>query len=214
MTKKYYLIIISVFLALLLTGCSSNQPSANTNAGNNNQPAAAPTSRMNMWENNPNLIKLTAADLKVGQKLMVMGSKNSDKSITAQAVIVGDANADFQALIRPPQNQNGAGNSGQTDSDNTNQPSAGNNNQSRPNADQWQALSNEQRAQMQERFAQNGGQRPAGSGGSGDARAQFQRLEGEIISIDQDSITIKLDSGSAIVYFSQSTFIGQVKTND
>jgi hypothetical protein len=157
------------------------------------------------WQENFSEISLT--DLSIGQKIMAMGQSNADGSITAEQIILGGAEAGWPGQnlnSRPPSNQNSQPGQG------PNQP---NNNFStnRPNFQRWQNMTEEERQKLREEMP---ARRNNDNGQSGAAKSRITRANGEIMKIEDQMITLKLDNGgSKLIFLSNQTKILKPKAN-
>ncbi|MCX6782011.1 MAG: hypothetical protein NTW66_02765 [Candidatus Magasanikbacteria bacterium] len=207
---RKYIIIFIIFsaMALIATGCavknSANQKNGNAepNASQGEMNASG-TERMNFGT------PASIQDLAIGKKITVMGTTNSDGTISATRIMIGEMpgfgqgmrsstdhfatgtmpgqNNDGQQDLQPPQGE------GQM-------PSGGD----APQGEQFQRRS---------AGGQWGGQN--GTGGQRMGRTPGQsRLSGEIMKLDETSIVLQItDNGSKIVFYSQKTEIFNVPTS-
>lgn len=162
-------------------------------------------------------------DLKINETILAMGKENPDGSVVADRIIIGDAEEDFQEMFA---NARPALKEGEIiDVEDRPMPEFDG---QRQNFQQFQNLSDEERAKMREEMMAKGGEWVGGgedriSGmqrGSGQTVARsigqgIANLTGEIISKDDSSITLKLETGgSKIVFFSESTIVMTIATNE
>jgi len=119
MRQKYILGVGVLFLVLLISGCATKIPPVNSQNGNNNQRGMMGVGNVSSTFNNflQNTTTSTVADLLVGKKVLVFGTTNSDNSLNATQIIIGDL-PNFrpdQPSQRPttnrPSNSNGQGGS-------------------------------------------------------------------------------------------------------
>ncbi len=197
MSLKTILFILIIFIAL--TGCSQQTtPPANQDMG---AVKGVATGTRSLWGNlDDQLADATVGDLTLGAKIMVMGKTNTDGSVSADRIIIGDL--DFSRFMPPAGASGGARLFGDRPMDDRPasagagffQPDA------RPRPD-GQARGNWQ----------------PGAGGAPTDR-QFQRstsmarVSGEVLSLADNSLVIKLDDGgSKIVFFSEATVMKKGK---
>ena len=196
--KKNYLIIFILLFVLVISGCAKKVDTNNINqnqqqAQENNQP---------QW--NENFDEASLDDLLVGGQAMIMGTENSDNSISANQIMIGNTASDFQNM-----NQMRRPTSTAEINNNQLQPSAGFNGQ-RPN---FQNMSDEERAKMREQMVVGGGTAGGGRVRSGNLGGGATRLVGEILDKDESTITLKLkDGGSKLIFFSEDTNVSIVKS--
>ena len=97
---KKITIFYCVFLLLLATSGCGRQEQVNTNQEQNqtNQSRELQVNPRVNWEEN--FDKLTLNDVVVGKKVMVMGSEDDNKIVTAQQIFVGDSETDFEQMGR------------------------------------------------------------------------------------------------------------------
>jgi hypothetical protein len=211
--KKYY-IILPIFLiaSLLVTGCSKKNEQNSNEQDNQNQEQQAQENQMPRWDENFEEANLD--DLETGQQALVMGTENSDGSISASQIMIGDEETDFEnmgGLMRP------AVNSGQENQDDNNQPiqpPAGFKGQ-RGNFEQIQNISEEERMKLMEemraRRQANGGSFPLANMRSGG----MTRMDGKIIDKDDTTITLKIEAGgSKLIFYSEETKILKFKIDN
>ena len=138
-----------------------------------------------------------------------MGPDEGAGSIVAERIIIGNAETNFDELGGGPMGDPSQGQGGQlqVESDQN----QNNNGQQRmgPLAG-FEDMTNEQRAEMRQRFEANIGsqfqQRSFNRGSS------FLRVSGEIIKLDEVSLTLKLnDGGSRLVFVSETTMVSKIK---
>lgn len=207
MKKNYFIIVLAVTL-LLITGCTGGNQETNNKEQTQKQTQEQPQEQR-VGENqrpgwNDNFLEASQEDLVVGQRVLVMGSENTDGSIAANQIMIVDEETDFSQLGRGMHSQQANG-SDDTPSQMPRMPEG-----ERPNFEQMQNMSEEERMKfMEEMRAQrevSGIARPSMESGSA------VRLNGEIIDKDDMSITLKLEiSGSRLVFFSEETNILKIK---
>lgn len=228
MSKKYFFIF--VIAISFISGCSIKNGqngggnSAGSNAGQNQEKNRENNQNQTQkWQENFDEASSTA--LVLGEKIMVMGSENSDGSIMAERIIIGASGDSFGMPdfgMRQPDNN----------ADSSSQPQEGarqwTGNSARPD---FQNMSEEERTVLREEMRArmesgeggfNGAQAglpPASAGGAQAGErirartgAQMARLAGEILANDEASITLKLDGGgSKLIFLSSSTAIMKPK---
>lgn len=216
--KKYIITIIAFLIVfLIISGCSIIKKEI----GDEQKTAKKfeqTRDGMNFFDDG-RFIEGSLDDLKINETILVMGNANSDGSVVADRIIIGDAGEDFQdmfANMRPAAKE---GEEGEIiDVEDRPMPEFDG---QRQNFQQFQNLSDEERVKMREEMMANGGEWVGGGNsrisgiqrGSGQATARgvgqnIANLTGEIISKDDSSITIKLETGgSKIVFFSESTIV-------
>ena len=182
MKKAFFLSLI--LLAVIATGCIQKQTAHEETV----QPQ-----RNNLNQEFPNrqafdgerFDEASKGDLTVGTKISAMGEEGSDGALIADRIIIGAFNVEF---FGPPAGQIGDGEAAKPPGD---QPQFGNGDF---NPEQFQNMTEEERQQF---FAER--QRPGGfgAGGGGFTTRAGARATGEILSIDDLSITIKLDEGGS-----------------
>lgn len=200
MQKINFIFLILSLLLLMGVGCSKNgQENSLVNPSTNSDEQVQRGGLNDGWQEN--FDQLSPDDLVDGKMVMVTGTENADGSISADRIIIGDQNMDFNALGRnfiPPEQNNIANNDNQVS-------------QTSPDFAEgerldFQNMSDEERQAFREQMMANGnGPRMDGTGNIGQAMV---RLNGEILSVDDDSLTIKLElGGSKLVFFSPETQI-------
>jgi len=173
-----YLAIFGIlsFSFLLIVGCgNTNKVVPNSNSVNENRERPEGT----FFASSTNRLLLKREDLKVADKIMVMGTSNSDGTITASQIILGDF------INNPGFRRDGS--TSTPEFNNTGSPSS--------------SVSGQQLDRRQ--FGRQGG----ALAGRGNA-AGLARLSGEIIKLEENNLVLKIqDGGSKIVYFSDKTEI-------
>ena len=232
----YYFSGLIIVLSFILAGCASQQAAGGN--GNNNQNAqgqqnqtateqsanARNADRGQFGGPNGNFTAASSSDLVIGQKIMVMGTSNSDGSVSASQIIIGNANTDFSTSTffrsfsggenatstdgNPPARQFRQGQTGQTGQ-----------NGAQPDFSRFQNMTDAERQQLRDQMAANGGGFRQGGGSANGGTRQFtraggagaSRLAGEIIDLDATSFTLKLDEGgSKLVFYSPSTMVNKI----
>ncbi|PIR66977.1 MAG: hypothetical protein COU51_01000 [Parcubacteria group bacterium CG10_big_fil_rev_8_21_14_0_10_36_14] len=195
--KKIYISIFALLIAFVLVGagCQKNTTDeiSTGRAGRVGQAS---------FMNNDMFDDASADELILGEKISVMGATNSDGSVTAQTIIIGDFSK-MQGIVKPEGTQQ----DGQ--SPDTNIPNIG----QRPDASQFQNMTDEKRQKMRDQMTAS---RKTATGGQGTRTGSINqstgRANGEIINIDETTITVKLaDGGSSLIFYSSETVIKKMK---
>lgn len=203
MKKNYFTILFLAIISLTVAGCSISNKKTNENQQNNDQKPVqnAGDEQMNRW--NENFSEGSLSDLKISQKVSVMGTKNANGSIAANQIIIGDSETDFNELGENM--RSGGRNATNTNLENNlgSQPPQRPEGQS-PNFEQFQNMTGEERAKLRpERMA--GGM---GRGAPANIDQKMARLNGEILDKDDTSLTLKLATGgSKLIFFTEDTKI-------
>jgi len=232
--------ILSFILAapFVLAGCGAQTTAQNTQNNNNGQQtqnqgqARAQNNGQPPRFMNDNFTAASSSALAVGQKVMVIGTSNSDGSLAASQIIIGNSDTDFasssfmmfrgRTATGTPDNGNSGGTaSGQPGRRNgMGQVGQGG---ARTGNPQFQNMSDAERQQFIENMRANGGGNFTGGTGSGGAQTggrQFRAgssapVAGEIIDLGESTITVKLDSGgSRLVFYSEKTAVSIIKQNN
>jgi len=202
--NNHIIILALLFLLLVSTGCLNKEVQDISEQNNNNQNQEAPNENNLSPGWNEYFIESNLNDLVIGKYILVMGTENNG-SISANQIIIAKEKVDFEnmpRLMRPLINTN----SGSQNSDSQPiQPLEGSNGQ-RPDFEEMQNMSNEERQKFMEEMRGRMGERNGGSGFRV-ARASMERFEGEIIDLDKDIITLKLIGGSKLIFYSNETKI-------
>lgn len=202
--RKYWLLF--GFLACVLifaSGCSKNSQAGKNNFTDKNFGSPSSTERFNL----SNFTTSTIAELKMGDKIVVTGVGNSDGSINATRIMVGDlprGNGDFNTSTRSFHKNNI--NQNQTN----NQPEMGDNMEPPQNDGSNQMPPSD--ASGQGNFSEGG--RPNFQGDSNRSGRQASgamrdsMIIGEILSKSDNNLVVKMvDGGSKIIFFSSETKI-------
>ena len=211
--KKRYIVIFLLAVVSVLAGCANENSNNTSNTGNNQDQTRGASSTPGdnnfgqQW--NENFSEASSTVLTIGGKVLVMGTENADGSISAERIIVGDSNTDWEKVL--PQQKSGSDNQteqvqpAQGNAENAQiQPSQDQGGQ-RPDFSQFQNLSEEERQKLRDARAAQGG---TGGKGAGSARQGIAQLNGEIISKDDSSFTLKIENGgSKLIFFSSSSKI-------
>lgn len=193
MREKKYIFLILAGLAFVFSGCTS----ADTQSGTNMNKLGQTEKNSQKEDKTPNKgVKASTSDMDVGKKIMASGASNSDGSLSATRIMIGEfsefgSRTDFA--------------SGTTKF-----------NESQNQQIQNQNRQNRHEGQYQQRLTDgDAGQRPpvqikkqVNSGGV--------RIYGEILKKDDTSLVVKVrDGGSKIIFYSDKTelFIFQSPTS-
>ena len=223
--KKIYISIFALLIALALLGAGCGNKDAKNNSQNKLQ-TRIPQNNESFWDND-NFSNASSTDLKVNTKIFVMGEKNIDGSITAEGIIIGASQTDFQNIMRTGiQRSSSTPQNAGTQIQGSDTQVQG----QRPNRSQFQNISQEERQKlMEERMkervismpTEQTGRTSEARGGTEGARSGMRvvrggsgsRMNGEILKMDNNIITLKLtDGGSSIIFTSSETIIKKVKT--
>lgn len=196
MVKLFGVFFVLCVVSVLLTGCGSQ-----SDKEQENQQKVQQANEQDRW--NENFSQASLSDLEIGQHVSIMGSQNSDGSILAERIMIGNNQIDFQDMGMPRPLP--------LDGDNNNSlpgPPADFVGQ-RPDFEQMQNMSDEEREKMgQEMIARRGefsGAMPSRTDGG------MARLVGEIIDKDEQTLTLKLEEGgSKLIFFSDATQIMKI----
>ena len=206
--KKFSISLATLLIVVLLSGCSLWQSKA-VNKANLQMATSTTPQRQNQMM--PDYPEGSSADISVGTKVMAIGLSNADGSIFADRIFIGTTTTDFSILQNgfekvpnmnnasgtPPNfNRTGEGERQVQDVDTVGERQA---------PPDFADLSEEEKKLMQERM-QN---RPAGHDKlSQNASTGAGNVNGEVLNIDDSSLTLKLDSGGTkLVLISEFTKI-------
>lgn len=205
-------------------GCSSGQKAPDSSLKDNSRPQAQNINREQMIIQNENLAEAGLSDLEIGRKALVVGQENTDKSVTAFQIILGNSEADFEKLGAGALFATGNGTSTLSRWDNQAPQDQG-------ERSAFQNVSPEERMKLMEERGAGKGQfnanrspeeiaklREERTAGKGAKNAQFgsgrksAHLRGEIIDKDGASITLKLEGGgSKLILYSEKTKVSIIK---
>lgn len=179
--KKIGMISLLVGGVVFISGCGQTNTAAHNNTNKNGLPRGNNASSTEKMFNAG--AKATLADLVVGKKVTVVGTANSDGTVSAKRIMIGEPGG---FMMR-----------GATSTTSTGENFRFNNSNQPPPASSGQ-FNGQNRGQMG-----MGGQRP---NGGGRAMGGNGMVRGEIISKDETSLVIKnQDGGSKIVFYSDKT---------
>jgi len=187
--KKYYIILPLLLVLAIVTGCGNKDDGINRSQ----HQEEAENNQMLRWDEN--FEELDRSYLTIGSQILVMGIANSDGSLLANQIILGDDETDFNQLGRGMMIE-------VEDEDIDNQVI----NRDRPNFEQMQDISQEEKMEFMEKMK---AERGVGNGGMmKKARGGMMRLTGNVIALDENSLTVEIeDGGSKLVFYSDNTMI-------
>jgi len=196
MEKKYFVFSFLLLISLVVVGCTNNSQKSDNNQ-NNSQPNQTRENNNQKDRFEENFVELTVEDLQPGQIVMAMGIENSDKSVLVDRIVLGDKNTDFNETGRGfmPRANN------ELDSQNNGENQA-------PQFDpaqrlDFQNMTDEERQAFREQMMANGGMENIPQPNRVNTDQSYIRLVGEIIDLNESSITLKLEvGGSRLVFFS------------
>ena len=215
---KYYIPIFALLVSLILVGAGCGNKDTKNTAQNKNPEASQ---NRQSFLDNENFADASLSDLTVGAKILVMGSTNSDGSVTAESILIGASQEDFQNIMRAGMEKASSTPFGEDVSAEAQG--------QRPESSQFQNMSQEERQKfMEERMKERGIDMPEGgfqmptgqAGGTGQIKTGMRiagaggmaNINGEILSINDSVITIKLaDGGSKIIFISSDTAVKKIK---
>ncbi len=207
MKKQHFVFFALLVIAMVFSGCSSGDNQVQNDQQNNrwNQEQAAEIENDQALMQNENFEQLTFIDLNIGQRVLIMGKKNSDGNISANQIMIGNDEVAFKNMseIESSFMNN---NSGDQAVDNQSIQPEVNFNGQRPDFTEMQNMSEEDRVKMMEKIRT---QRETGViGQPSNAEESLIRFIGEIIKIDETNVVLKLDSGgSKLIFYSKETKI-------
>lgn len=199
MKKNYFIIIFLTLVILIISGCSNADQKIRDNQENEEQNLEQKVGDDKISEFEDRFVEASISDLVVGEKVLVMGVENVDKSILASRIIIGGEDIDFKEMVGSRSSGEAIG---QREIDHDEMPPADFQGQS-PNFEDFSEMSDEEKEEFREKMMQGreGMDRTNGSVASSSAT----RLNGEILSQDETGLTLKLEEGgSRIVFFSES----------
>lgn len=210
MKKNYFAILFLAIILLTVAGCSVSNKKANENQQNSDQKPVqdAGDEQMNRW--NENFSEASLSDLETGQKVLVMGTENTDGSIAANQIMIGDSETDFNEL-------GGNRRFGGSSASNTNLENRAGSQPleslqrfegQRANFEQFQNMTEEERAKLRPERMVGG----IGRGGPANIGQKIARLNGEILNKDDTSLTLKLATGgSRLIFLSDEVRVLKIK---
>ncbi|MBU4332336.1 hypothetical protein KKD19_05810 [Patescibacteria group bacterium] len=218
MIQKLFLCFCVFCVFALAAGCSTSEQKIDEPTAEDKTQVEGTSSEARPF-NNEMFSEANLSALEIGLKVSIMGAENSDGSIAANQIMIGDSETNFGEL--GGNMQFGGRNASNTNLENSagNQPSQPPQNfeGQRGNFEQFQNMTEEERTKLREEMtAQRGGAGMRPNSATGATRMNrgggTARLNGEIIDKDDVSITLKLeDGGSKLVFYSDATKILKVK---
>lgn len=203
--KKSLIFTVLISIAFLNLGCTLN-------ANNNSLPQkdtqkTEDTSNRNTDQLPDNFIEIGINDLEIGMKVSINGTTNSDGSILADRIMRGDFNGGPMILEenmeKPEFNDN---------NDNVKNVQAPTNFQP-GNMPDFQNMTDEERQAFREQMPTSDDNRQRNQNKT--FNSSSAHLSGEILKIDTDNLTLKLDGGgSKLIFISSETKVLEVKNND
>lgn len=213
--KKFSISLVTLLIVILLSGCSlwQSKPVNKTNL----QTASSTTSqRQNqMMLDYP---EGSRVDILIGAKVMVLGPSNTDGSMFAERIFIGSTSTDFSTMQNGFEKLPNIDNASGTPP-NFNRLEAGERKiqdvdtaSGRQVPPDFTNLSDEEKQLMQERMQnRTSGQNRPGQNTS----AGIGNVNGEVLNIDDSSLTLKLNSGGTkLVLFSEFTKIYLLPTEN
>lgn len=208
--KKQFLIIFILLISMLtIAGCTTKDDIQNEGQLQNKQKEDDVTQPARIQ----NFEEVNLKDLAIGQKISVTGTENSDGSVSADQIMIGNSKADFKRMAGLMQPINGDNEQVEDDGSQTGETTS-NANEDRPNFEQMQNMSEEERVKFREEMK---ARREAGGRNSPRANMAggMTRLNGEIINIDDSTITLKIEEdGSKLVFYSDETKVLRFKEDN
>lgn len=211
--RKYIFLLALIFsFALVGAGCQKNDTAKNGSASNQRATGAVGQAS---FMNNDILEDSSVDKLVLGEKISVMGTANGDGSITAQTIIIGDFSKMQMAVKKPENLPEGVEMPADTKGTRISFDGASG---ERPDVSQFQNMTDEERQKMRDQIggARVGGGTTGGTGqgmrAGGFAGAGGRNANGEIIDVDESTITLKLaDGGSSLIFYSSETAVKKIK---
>jgi len=209
--KDNAIIFILLFALVIITGCANKNDEVNNNQKDDSQNWSGQPHDNQMARWSENFDEANLDSLQAGQRILVMGTENSDGSISANQVMIGDAETDFEnmgrAMFRPVDDSGGNQGIGEEPK----QPTAVSG--QRPDFAQMQNMSEEERTEAMEKMR---AQREANGGVSlRNMGGDIARISGEIIDKDESVITLKLAiGGSKLIFYSSETKVLKFKIDE
>ncbi len=188
--------LISIIIIVLLVGSgvfslinySKKSGQNNNEQKNQNQEQLTQENQLSKWEENSEEAGLD--DLETGQQVLVMGTENSDGSISANQIVIGNDESDFKNMAGPLIKNN-------------------ENNDVQPEKNKSE-MSEEERAKFrEEKMAEKEASGENIKGGN------TIKVTGEIIDKDNITITLKIqEGGSRLIFYSDETKVLGFKIED
>jgi|GEM_PF-2041254 len=210
---KKYNIVLFLFLILFVFGCAKK----NDETG---QASDERQGQENMSEQTQNrsrafesLIQAEFSDLKEGVFIMVLGSQNSDQSINASRIVIGDNASSFEDLAPGPvsfQNnkQEPLGDERELGEERNFGANQNQSNRGGFDISRFENMTEEEREQMRQQMSERRNL------SSGPAFSGQISVSGQVVKFDEKSIVIKLEEGSKIIFFSDATFFNFAKKKE
>ncbi len=188
--KKTLISIIVIALLIgggvfLFTGCSEKSEQDNDEQKSQEQEQPTQENQLSKWEENSEEAGLD--DLETGQQVLVMGTENSDGSISANQIVIGNDESDFKNMAGPLIKDD-------------------ENNDVQPEKNKSE-MSEEERAKFRE-------EKMAEKEASGESIKEGNtiRVTGGIIDKDDTTITLKIkEDGVRFIFYSDETKVLRLK---
>ncbi len=190
--RKIILIIIALAIigsgAFLFINYSKNSQQDNNEQKSQEQEQLTRENQLSKWEENSEEAGLD--DLEISQQVLVMGTENGDGSVSANQIVIGNDESDFENMAGPLIKD-------------------GENNDVQPEKDKSE-MSEEERAKFrEEKRAEKEASGQSIKGGNA------TRVTGEIIDKDDTTITLKIEEGgSRLIFYSDETKVLELKIED
>ncbi|MDZ7611210.1 MAG: hypothetical protein U5L10_00405 [Candidatus Moranbacteria bacterium] len=182
--------IIALLIAgcsFLFAGCSKENGQSGNEGENRNQEQPAEDNQLSKWEENSKQAGLS--DLEIGRQVLVMGTKNSDGSIGANQIIIGNNESDFKNISGSLM-KDGGENEGQLK------------NKSEMSEEEKAKFREEKRAEKE-------------ASGESVKSGDTARASGEIVDKDESTIILKVEGdGSKLIFYSDETKVLRLETED